>query len=61
MEEIINFIGNYAFPIAMCAYMVYINEKQDLRHQDEVKELTKVISNNTTVLESIREHMRKET
>lgn len=60
MEEIINFIGNYAFPIAMCAYMVYINEKQDLRHQDEVKELTKVISNNTTVLESIREHMRKE-
>lgn len=60
MEEIINFIGNYAFPIAMCAYMVYVNEKQDIRHQEEVKELTRVIENNTTVLETIREHIREE-
>lgn len=60
MDEIINLIGNYAFPIAMCGYMVYINEKQDLRHQEEVKELSKVIETNTTVLETIREHIRKD-
>lgn len=60
MDEIMNFIGNYAFPIAMCVYMVYINEKQDLRHQVEVKELTQVIDNNTKVLETIREHIRKD-
>lgn len=55
-----NIIGNYAFPIAMCAYLAYINEKQDTRHREETKELSNVIQKNTAAIEKILEHIRKE-
>lgn len=58
MDEIMNLFGNYVFPVGMCIYLVYINEKQDSRHREETKELSEVINNNTTAIERILEHIR---
>lgn len=61
MEDIlINLVSNYIFPIAMCVYLLYINENQDKRHREETKELSEVINNNTTAIDRILEHIRSE-
>lgn len=53
MEWIVEFLGNYAFPIVMCLLLYKQNNEQDKRHAEETTELSKVISNNTAVIQQL--------
>lgn len=51
IASITQLIGSLGFPIAMCIYMMYSNNKT-------IKELTDTINSNTTVMKQILEHFR---
>ncbi len=51
LNEILNAISSVGFPIAMCVYMIYGNNKT-------IKELSDTIDSNTTVMKQILEHFR---
>lgn len=50
-DVLMSAIGSVGFPIAMCIYMMYSNNKT-------IKELTDTINSNTTVMQQILEHFR---
>lgn len=50
METIIQLINGVGFPIAVSVALFYQNSKQDERYDVQMKELTKVIENNTLSL-----------
>lgn len=60
MNDIIQAISTVGFPIVMCVIMIYLNEKQDTRHREEVDKMTEAVNNNTVVIQQILEHMRGE-
>lgn len=60
MNDIIQAISTVGFPIVMCIIMIYLNEKQDTRHREEVDKMTEAVNNNTVVIQQILEHMRGE-
>lgn len=47
---IIEFINGVGFPIAVTVALFYQNNKQDERYDKQMKELSKVIENNTLTL-----------
>lgn len=51
LNELLNAISSVGFPIAMCMYMIYSNNKT-------IKELSDTIDSNTTVMKQILEHFR---
>lgn len=66
METILTAIGSFGFPIVMCIvicfYVKYIIDKNNeqlekitLRHQEESKEMTKAIENNTIAITKLIE------
>lgn len=60
MNDIIQAISTVGFPIVMCIIMIYLNEKQDTRHREEVDKMTEAVNNNTVVIQQMLEHMRGE-
>ena len=46
-------IGNYGFPIVVCAVLFWYMVKQDERHRDEMNAFAQAINNNTLVLNRI--------
>ena len=50
-EVLMSAISSVGFPIAMCIYMIYSNNKT-------IKELSDTINSNTTVMQQILEHFR---
>lgn len=60
MNDIIQAISTVGFPIVMCIIMIYLNEKQDTRHREEVDKMTEAVNNNTVVIQQVLEHMRGE-
>ena len=50
MDTIVQLINGVGFPIAVSIALFYQNEKQDERYDKQMKELTKVIENNTKTL-----------
>lgn len=53
MEAIIQLINGVGFPIAVSIVLFYQNEKQDERYDKQMRELTKVIENNTLTLKEL--------
>lgn len=53
IEALMQAISSVGFPIAMCIYMVYANNKT-------IKELTETINHNTSVMDKILEHFRED-
>ena len=53
METIIHLINGVGFPIAVSIVLFYQNGKQEERHDKQMKELTKVIENNTLTLQEL--------
>lgn len=53
METIIQLINGLGFPIAVSIILFYQNWKQDERYDKQMKELTKVIENNTLTLKEL--------
>lgn len=43
-------IGTLGFPIAMCVYMAYSNNKLNEQHRESEAKLTEIINNNTVAL-----------
>ncbi len=59
--DLLTLIGNYAFPIAMCAALFWkldkdqkanieANEKRDNIHREEINSLREALENNTAVI-----------
>lgn len=68
MDNLIQLIGNYGFPIVACIfigwYVKYTNdknreqlEKLQMLHREEVSEMTKAINNNTLVIQKLVDRM----
>ena len=53
METIIQLINGVGFPIVVSIALFYQNVKQDERYDTQMKELTKVIENNTLTLNEL--------
>lgn len=53
METIIQLINGVGFPIAVSIILFFQNGKQDERYDKQMKELTKVIENNTLTLKEL--------
>lgn len=60
LNDIVNAISTVGFPIVVCIIMIYLNEKQDSRHREEVDKMTLALNNNTVAIQQILEHMRGE-
>lgn len=43
-NAITNVISNLGFPIAVCVYMIYVNQKQTQAHKEEVSKMTEAIN-----------------
>lgn len=54
---IIEFINGVGFPIAVTVALFYQNIKQDERYDKQMKELSKVIENNTLTLTELNVKM----
>jgi len=52
-ETIMQLINGVGFPIAVSIILFYQNGKQDERYDKQMKELTKVIENNTLTLKEL--------
>lgn len=59
-NEIVTIVSNLGFPIAMCVYMVYSNERVHKRYEKEVAKFTKVIQQVTTELARLTDRIEAE-
>lgn len=50
MQDIITAISTVGFPIVMCVLMYVMNDKQDIRHAEEIDKVTQALNNNTIAL-----------
>lgn len=46
-------IGSLGFPIAMCVYMVYVNQSKDKEHAEEQKQMTEALNELKLVIQKI--------
>lgn len=49
-QAVIQAITTVGFPIVVCLIMIYLNEKQDERHTNEMQEIKKALENNTLAI-----------
>lgn len=59
METVIQAINSVGFPIAVSIALFYQNGKQDERYDAQMRELTKVIENNTLTLTELNLRLEK--
>lgn len=50
LGAITNIISSVGFPIACCVYLIYINNKNEEKHADEVEKLRQTVENNTKAM-----------
>ena len=48
-------VATLGFPIVACGAMFWMVNKQEERHKEEIKGLSKTLEDNTTVLQSLKE------
>lgn len=58
-ETIVQLINGVGFPIAVSIALFYQNVKQDERYDTQMRELTKVIENNTLTLNELNLRLEK--
>lgn len=59
IEKIVELINGVGFPIAVSIALFYQNVKQDERYDTQMRELTKVIENNTLTLNELNLRLEK--
>ena len=59
METIVQLINGVGFPIVVSIALFYQNCKQDERYDMQMKELTKVIENNTLSIKELNLRLEK--
>ena len=52
-QVIISAINTVGFPIVMCIILLYIVEKQNEEHKEEMKKITESLNNNTLVIQHL--------
>lgn len=53
MQDIITAVSTVGFPIVMCILMYVMNDKQDMRHAEEVSKVTEALNNNTLAIQKL--------
>ena len=53
MEEIATIFSNYIFPVAVCIYLFYREQRTSEVHKEEVDTLRDALVNNTLVLQKL--------
>lgn len=54
MEELINLISNYIFPVAMCLILVWKMERDQDRYRQDLNTLREVVEKNTEIINEIK-------
>lgn len=57
MQDIITAISTVGFPIVMCVLMYVMNDKQDIRHAEEIEKVTQALNNNTIALQKLMDKL----
>lgn len=57
LNTIIQLVGSLGFPIAMCIYMTYSNNKLNEQHRESEAKLTEIINNNTLALTKLSDRI----
>lgn len=57
MDTIVQIISTVGFPIACCVVMFYMWDREREMHDQEVKEITKAITNNNILLQRLIDHL----
>lgn len=57
MEMLVQLISTLGFPIAMCVYMCWYNQKLNDAHKEEVKAMREAIENNTQAINELKERL----
>ena len=55
MDAIAQIISTLGFPITVCVYMFYSQEKERETHREETAKLTEALNNNTVVIQSLKD------
>ena len=55
MDTIASLISTLGFPIAVCVYMFYSQDKERETHKEETAKLTEALNNNTLVIQSLKD------
>lgn len=55
MDNIAQIISTLGFPIAVCVYMFWSQEKEREAHKTETDKLTEALNNNTVVIQSLKD------
>lgn len=53
VSSIAQIISSLGFPIAAAIYMAWLNQRQSLRHSEEIGELRKVVEQNTLTVQRL--------
>lgn len=59
VDVISQFIGSYGFPIVAFFAMLYLYNKENIRHKEEVDNLSKTIENNTSVIKDLLSYLQR--
>lgn len=54
MEEVINLVSNYIFPVAMCLILVWKMERDQERYRQDLNTLREVVEKNTEIIAEIK-------
>ena len=52
-QVIINAISTVGFPIVMCLILLYVVNKQNEEHKEEMSKITESLNNNTLVIQHL--------
>ena len=52
-QVIINAISTVGFPIVMCLILLYVVNKQNEEHKEEMAKITESLNNNTLVIQHL--------
>ena len=52
-QVILNAINTVGFPIVMCIILLYVVNKQNEEHKEEMSKITEALNNNTLVIQHL--------
>ena len=52
-QVILNAISTVGFPIVMCIILIYVVNKQNEEHKEEMAKITESLNNNTLVIQHL--------
>lgn len=53
INDFVSIISSVGFPIACCIYLIYVNNKNEEKHAEEVEKLRITVENNTKVMNKL--------